>query len=272
MLSITPVTSSTLRDDCWMFCMVCTTWAIALPPSVATADAWLAMCSARAAVSVDWCRRCVTCSSAAAVCCRLDAVPSVRSDRSALPCAISWAARRTLWADWRTCITKVRRASCMVFRDSSNWPASSRLCPSMFSRRSRLDTRWAVALAVPMGREMLRTSHQVSTLPSSRAVAQNRVSATWARWLLCAIWAPAASIASRCDCASCCNDPSRAAALGSKRSVNTLRMRSVRPKSRAVTSSLTAAWKSCALSCVPVSRACSAGVCRRVASWSISSR
>ena len=236
----------------------CSAWCAPPGPSrcclaVATADAWLATCSARAAVSVDWqALRYLLQRSGRLL--QAGCRASVRSTGRHCP-----AQSRGLPGARSGGLAHLHHQGAQGFLHGVQGQQQL-ACPIPvvpFDVLAQVQAGHALGRGVGRadGREMLRTSHQVSTPPSSRAVAQTG-SAPPAR-VGCFVQSgrPLASIASRCDCASCCNDPSRAAALGSKRSVNTLRMRSVRPKSRAVTSSLTAARKSAPCR-VPVSRAC----------------
>jgi hypothetical protein len=68
---------------------VVTTWDTTVPPRAATAAADVASWLAWRAESADWLTVLVSASIEAAVCCRLDAVCSVRADKSWLPAAIS---------------------------------------------------------------------------------------------------------------------------------------------------------------------------------------
>ena len=255
-----PRSLSTLRDDCWMFCMVCTTWAIALPPR--------------------WPRRCLAghvlgagCRFGGLRCCKLPAPAQRRRLQAGCACAlgqvgiapaISWAARRTLWTG-ALASPGAQGFPAWCSGTAATGPPSSRLCPSMFLRRSRLDTRWAV-------RWLRRWARNAAHQPPGQHAAQqqgcgaNRVSATRARWLFC-VTAPVGvnRVALRLR-----QPPQRPGAGGGgtwpKALSEHLRMRSVRlPKSCRRHQFLTAAFrKSCALSCT-VSRGLLCGVCRRVA-------
>ena len=127
--------------------------------------------------------------------------------RVGMPRAISWAARRTLWSG----LAHLHHQGAQGLPAWCSGTAATGLphpgCA--FDVLAQVQAGHALGRGVGRADGARNAAHQPpgQHAAQQRAVAQNRVSATWARWLLCAIWAPAASIASRCDCASCCNDP-----------------------------------------------------------------
>src|SRR5205814_293623 len=113
MLSITPMMSSILRLDAEIVCIVATTLPTTSPPCVATVRAEAASCAASCAVSALLRTVLESCSIEEAVCCRLEACCSVRSDRSALPVAI-WPEPVAMACEVsRTCVTTCARLSRM---------------------------------------------------------------------------------------------------------------------------------------------------------------
>ena len=167
MLSITPVMSAMRREEWVIWSIVVTTSATTRLPSTAVREAddeitpaSLAASALCATVSLIW-------LMAAAVCCRLDAVCSVRLDRSWLPAAISAAAISMLCAESCTMPTMRRRLVVISAMEPMSWPISSW---PLRTRISWLMSPWAMARAtlmalfrpLTMERVMLRVSTTVS--------------------------------------------------------------------------------------------------------------
>jgi len=123
--------------------MVCTTWRTTSPPRWATAAAELAIWLAWAAASALWATVWVSWVTELAVCCRLEAVASVRWLRSWLPVAISLLAVEMLSALCRTSPTRLRRASVMRARARCTSPISSARSGWIWALRSPLAMRSA---------------------------------------------------------------------------------------------------------------------------------
>ncbi len=132
MPSITPMMSPIFLDDAAMSFIVSTTRPTAMPPRPAAAEASVASWLAVPAVSAFERTLPVSCSIAAAVCCRLLACSSVRWLRSVLPVAIS--------AD----------PVAMLSLDSRTWPTTS-------ARRSRMRRIAARMLVVSPSRVFTAT-------------------------------------------------------------------------------------------------------------------
>ena len=108
MPSMVPMMSLILRLLSVICCMLVTTWLTTSPPRAAAWAAVPASWLAWRAVSADWLTVAVSCSMLAAVSSRLEAVCSVRADRSWLPLAISTDADETESTPWRTSLTTPR--------------------------------------------------------------------------------------------------------------------------------------------------------------------
>jgi hypothetical protein len=113
MPSITEMMSAILRDEPWMSRMVSTTSLITLPPWVATSALLPASSAAVRALPAVCCTVDEISSMLEADCCRLAAVCSVRRDRSLDAEAISELECTIMSADSRTCLTKLRKDSCI---------------------------------------------------------------------------------------------------------------------------------------------------------------
>ncbi len=195
--SMTPMMSAILRLLCWMSSMVDTTSPTTLPPRRATSLAppasWLAW---PAVAALCW-TVLVNSSMAAAVCCRLLEVDSVRADRSWLPVAICALATAMLSVVWRTSCTMRASESRMPASERSSSPNSSPRCTSTAcSRRSPSATRAASALASASGRWMLRIRKyaprtMAASIMAAAAAASFTVSmrvaaiSAWRAWAVC---------------------------------------------------------------------------------------
>ena len=125
----------------------------------------------------------------AAVCCRLEAVCSVRAERSWLPMAISDEASDTDSTPLRTSPTTPRRRATICPSERSMWPNSSLRVVWMSRVRSPAAMASMAATASSSGRVMERTRNRVISTPSTTTTAAatrpNRLAfwrVAWAVW------------------------------------------------------------------------------------------
>ena len=152
-------------------CMLATTWPTTSPPRAAAWAAVPASWLAWRAVSADWVTVAVSCSMLAAVSSRLEAVCSVRADRSWLPLAISTDADDTESTPERTSVTTPRSCVDMADNERSIWPNSSLRVECSSCVRSPAAMASMALTAWSSGRVMERTSCHAMASPtaSSRA-------------------------------------------------------------------------------------------------------
>ena len=116
--------------------MVVTTLPTTVPPCWATLEAWATSWLAWRAASALWRTVSVSCCMDADVCCRLDAVNSVRPLRSWLPVAISSAATRTELLTSRICASTPESLPAKLLKLSAICASSSWPCAPMRRDRS----------------------------------------------------------------------------------------------------------------------------------------
>ena len=139
-------------------CMLATTWPTTSPPRAAAWAAVPASWLAWRAVSADWVTVAVSCSMLAAVSSRLEAVCSVRADRSWLPLAICTDADDTESTPERTSVTTPRSCVDMADNERSIWPNSSLRVERSSCVRSPAAMASMALTAWSSGRVMERTS------------------------------------------------------------------------------------------------------------------
>ena len=200
--SITPMMSAMRRELSLISPIVVTTCPITEPPRCAVSAAELASWLAVSAASAV-CRTVpVSCVSEAAACCRLDAVCSVRADRSMLPLAISALAVPMLSVEPRTSPISRSNEPCIASSARSSCAVSSLPRVSMRPVRSKRAIASATSAAWPSGRVIERVSHTASAPPAASATSPNTTSAIRARSLVAASAWIAWSSWSRCCCAT----------------------------------------------------------------------
>ena len=214
-----------------MFCMVRTTWAIALPPRwPRPMPGWP---RARRGLPFRWIGgRCVTCSSAAAVCCA-GWMPCLRAPgQVGIALAILVGRQAHALADWRNLHHQGAQGFLHGVQGQQQLACPIPVVPF---RCSRAGSGWTRA---GPWRWSCRWARNAAHQPPGQHAAQQQGCgfrqgrATGAMRLLCfEIWAPAASIASRYGApATTTKTRNGAAALGSKRSVVLPDARSVETK------------------------------------------
>jgi len=179
-----------------MCCMLFTTWPTTSPPRLATWAAVAASWLAWRAVSADWFTVPVSSSMLEAVCCKLEAVCSVRTDRSWLPLAISVEAVETASTPPRTSDTRPRSLPTISDRTRVSTPNSSLRCSSpICCVRSPAVMAWATATARASGCVIERTRSRTRTTlrPNSSAALTNATS-----WTLPRACSAACRASSRC--------------------------------------------------------------------------
>ena len=163
------------RDDSAIPSMVPTTRSTASRPRWATLLASVARVLACTAASA-LCRTVARSSSMlAAISSRLEAVCSVRADRSLLPAAISLLAPATDVLAWRMPTTNSARRACMPARRANRARSSSRLpvCGSGTAEvRSPSAMRSVTSVAWARGRRMERDSSQAQARLSNRPTSE----------------------------------------------------------------------------------------------------
>jgi hypothetical protein len=197
MPSIVPMMSAIFLLLVWIWSIVVTTWVTTSPPLRATLAAELASWLAVLALSALWRTVPVSCSIELAVCCRLDAVCSVRLDRSALPEATSTLATWIVSAAPRTWPTSACRRCCIAARARSRSAVSSRPLASMRCDRSPSAMAPAARCASPSGRqiEIMFTSVSGTTTTSDSArAASSTLRAIVAAASLCALTSVASAL------------------------------------------------------------------------------
>ncbi len=193
MPSITLVMSAMRRDASAMPSMVETTWFTASRPRRATSLAVAASVLACCAASALWRTVAINSSMLAAISSRLEAVCSVRAERSVLPAAISALAPATEVLACRMPTTRPASRCCMPPRRSSRARTSSRLPAAAAGTgevRSpsamRSETEDARASGTRMERESSsaqpsESSNPSSDPPTSSAMPWRSLASAWAR-------------------------------------------------------------------------------------------
>jgi len=148
--------SAILREDALIWSIVLTTSDTTTPPRSATwlafSASWLAWRVASAFMRTVSVSACIV----AEVCSRLDAICSVRADRSLLPAATSLLDMAMLSALARTVDSERLSAPCIADKACASWPSSSRREVSISTVRSPSATRLAAPTMSVSGLTVLR--------------------------------------------------------------------------------------------------------------------
>jgi len=138
----------------------------------------------------------VICSIDAAVCCRLEAWPSVRLEKSALSLAICAEPAAIELLLWRTCRTIPTRLWFIVLSADRSWPVSSLPRTSISELRSPDATACATLTALAIGTVTERVSVAATTAARLVAMAARAIIRTVAPCAMSAASAPNCSIPS----------------------------------------------------------------------------
>jgi len=188
---------SPIWREAWLMSAICvTTLSTTSPPATARWLAVLARSLATWAESAEFSTVLLSSSMAEEVDCRLEAVCSVRLDRSWLPAAIWVLAVNMLSDDSRTDATISRSPSCMCFIDTircviSSWPRGWMSC---------VRSPWAMAWVMSSARRRGRVIDRMVSAIRGRKMKPGDKSKPHSRAIVCVT--PSAALARRASASS----------------------------------------------------------------------